>query len=194
MRSLRARSVQLTASVALNLSHVSSSYANDVLVPTGITVLANSTDVTGNAVFVSAYDQSVYNPGGTTNCTSPCANPGWVFGFVIGSGGTLTASTSGNPAITVSPWQAGVKPTAIASDPTDRFVYVTDFAQDQLIGYTIIDGSVLNFLTNGPFKTGNRALRRDYRSARHVHLCDQFVGFHGVSLRDHAGDRSSFLR
>jgi len=144
-----------TASVALNLSHVSSSYANDVLVPTGITVLANSTDVTGNAVFVSAYDQSVYNPGGTTNCTSPCANPGWVFGFVIGSGGTLTASTSGNPAVTVSPWQAGVKPTAIASDPTDRFVYVTDYAQDQLIGYTILDGSVLSALTNGPFKTGN---------------------------------------
>jgi len=32
---------------------------------------------------------------------------------------------------------------------------VTDYAQDQLIGYTIIDGSVLNFMPSGPFKTGN---------------------------------------
>jgi len=139
-----------TATVALTLA---SPHASDVLVPTGLTVLANNgTSITGNAVFVTAYDQSAYNPGGTTTST---ANPGWVFGFTIGSGGALTASTSGNPAVTVSPWQAGVKPTAIASDPTDRFVYVTDYAQDQLIGYTILDGSVLSFLPNGPFKTGN---------------------------------------
>jgi len=138
------------ASVALALP---SPHASDVLVPTGLTVLANNgTNITGNAVFVTAYDQSAYNPGGTTTSS---ANPGWVFGFTIGSGGALTASTSGTPAVTVSPWQAGVKPTAIASDPTDRFVYVTDYAQDQLIGYTILDGSVLSFLPNGPFKTGN---------------------------------------
>jgi 6-phosphogluconolactonase (cycloisomerase 2 family) len=142
----------LTTTKLLNLSNVSGAYAGDDIVPTGITVLANNSAVTGNAVFVSAYDVSAYNPGGTTTST---ANPGWVFGFTIGSGGALTASTSGNPAITVSPWEAGVKPTAIASDPTDRFVYITDFAQDQLIGYTIIDGSVLNFLPNGPFRTGN---------------------------------------
>ncbi|MGA3012223.1 MAG: beta-propeller fold lactonase family protein [Terracidiphilus sp.] len=142
------------ASVNLNLSNVSSAYAGDILVPTGITVLANNSEVTGNAVFVSAYDLSAYNPGGTASCTSGCANPGWVFGFTIGSSGALTASTSN--AKVVSPWEAGVKPTAIASDPTDRFVYITDFAQDQLIGYTIIDGSVLSFLPNGPFRTGNQ--------------------------------------
>jgi 6-phosphogluconolactonase (cycloisomerase 2 family) len=146
------------ASVPLNLSNVSAGiYAGDDIVPTGITVLANNSDVTGNAVFVSAYDVTAYNPGGTTGPCPPigCANSGWVFGFAIGSGGTLTASTSGNPAITVSPWEAGVKPSAIASDPTNRFVYITDFAQSQLIGYTIIDGSVLSFLPSGPFKTGN---------------------------------------
>jgi 6-phosphogluconolactonase (cycloisomerase 2 family) len=142
------------SSKPLNLANVSSgAYASDNLVPTGITVLANNgTSITGNAVFVTAYDQSAYNPGGTTTST---ANPGWVFGFTIGSGGALTAVTSGNPAATVSPWEAGVKPTAIASDPTDRFVYVTDYAQDQLIGYTIIDGTVLSFLPTGPFRTGN---------------------------------------
>ncbi|MFY9854372.1 MAG: beta-propeller fold lactonase family protein [Terracidiphilus sp.] len=149
----------VVASAPLNLANVSSgAYTSDVIVPTGLTVLANNSEVTGSAVFVSAYDASAYNPGCTpTPACSPTstANSGWVFGFSIGSTGTLTASTSGNPAITVSPWEAGVKPSAIASDPTDRFVYITDFAQDQLIGYTIIDGNVLSFLPNGPFRTGN---------------------------------------
>jgi 6-phosphogluconolactonase (cycloisomerase 2 family) len=115
-------------------------YSSDSILPTGVTVLAN-----GNAVFVSSYDLSAYNPGGTTSST---ANPGWVFGYTIGSGGVLNA-TSG------SPWKAGVKPSGLAADPTNRFVYVTDFASNQLIGYKILDGNVLNFLSNGPFKTGN---------------------------------------
>jgi 6-phosphogluconolactonase (cycloisomerase 2 family) len=115
-------------------------YSSDSILPSGVTVLAN-----GNAVFVSAYDQSAYNPGGTTSST---ANPGWVFGYTIGSGGVLTGSPG-------SPWKAGVKPSGLAADPTNRFVYVTDFASNQLIGYTIQSGSILNFLSNGPFKTGN---------------------------------------
>jgi 6-phosphogluconolactonase (cycloisomerase 2 family) len=108
-------------------------------------VLANNATVSGNAVYVTAYDQSAYNPGGTTTST---ANPGWVFGYTVGSSGALAA-------VSGSPWKAGVKPTAIAADPTDRFVYVTDYASNELIGYTIQSGSILNFLTNGPFKTGN---------------------------------------
>ena len=129
-------------------------YNGDTIIPTGITVLANNgTDITGNAVYVSAYDQSAYNPGCTptppaTTCTPSTANPGWVFGFTIGSDGALTAASN-------SPWQAGIKPTAIASDPTDRFVYVTDYASNDLIGYTILDGSTLSYMTTGPFKTGN---------------------------------------
>ncbi len=126
------------------------SYSSDTIIPTGVTVLANNSTVTGNAVFVSAYDQSAYNPGCTPTpaCTPSTANPGWVFGFIIGSNGALTASLN-------SPYEAGVKPTAIASDPTDRFVYVTDYASNELIGYTILDGSTLSFLPNGPFRTGN---------------------------------------
>ena len=115
-------------------------YATDTIVPTGINVLANN-----NAVFVTAYDQSAYNPGGTVTST---ANPGWIFGFGVGSGGALTPSNG-------STYQAGVKPSAIASDPTDRFVYATDLASNELIGYTVHSGSTLSFLTNGPFKTGN---------------------------------------
>lgn len=120
---------------------VVSGYTSDSIIPTGVTVLAN-----GSAVFVSSYDLSAYNPGGTTSST---ANPGWVFGYAIGSGGVLNAASG-------SPYKAGVKPSGLAADPTNRFVYVTDFASNQLIGYKILDGNVLNFLTNGPFKTGNQ--------------------------------------
>ena len=86
-------------------------------------MLANS-----NAVYVSAYDKSAYNPGGTTTSN---ANPGWVFGYAVGSGGALTAASG-------SPYQAGVKPSALATDPTSRFVFVTDFASNDLIGYTVL--------------------------------------------------------
>jgi 6-phosphogluconolactonase (cycloisomerase 2 family) len=112
----------------------------DTVVPTGVTVLANN-----NNVYVSAYDASAYNPGGTPTSS---ANPGWVFGFAVGSGGSLTA-TGG------SPYKAGVKPSGISGDPVNRFLYVTDFASNELIGYAIQSGGVLNFLVNGPFKTGN---------------------------------------
>jgi 6-phosphogluconolactonase (cycloisomerase 2 family) len=115
-------------------------FTSDTIIPTGVNVLTNN-----NAVYVAAYDQSAYNPGGTT---SSSANPGWVFGYVAGSGGTLTPASN-------SPYKAGVKPSALVSDPTNRFVYVTDFASNELIGYTIQGGSTLDFLINGPFKTGN---------------------------------------
>jgi 6-phosphogluconolactonase (cycloisomerase 2 family) len=117
----------------------------DILVPTGVNVLANN-----GAVYVSAYDQSAYNPGCTpvATCITSTANPGWVFAYTVGTGGTLTSSSG-------SPYKAGVKPSALVSDPTNRFVYVTDFASNELIGYTVQGGSALDFLINGPFRTGN---------------------------------------
>jgi 6-phosphogluconolactonase (cycloisomerase 2 family) len=115
-------------------------FAGDTLVPTAVNVIPNN-----SAVYVSAYDQSAYNPGGTATSN---ANPGWLFAFAVGSGGALTP-TSG------APYEAGVKPTALASDPVDRFLYVTDYASNELIGYSIQSGGALNFLVNGPSKTGN---------------------------------------
>jgi 6-phosphogluconolactonase len=114
-------------------------FPSDNLVPTGVSALANN-----NAVYVTVYDQSAYNPGGTTTST---ANPGWIFGFSVGSGGAL-AQTQG------SPYKAGVKPTAVAADPTSRFIYVTDYASNQMVGYGVQSSGTLNFLINGPFKTG----------------------------------------
>lgn len=112
----------------------------DLMVPTAITAIASN-----NAVYVTAYDQSAYNPGGTATST---ANPGWVFGFAASSSGGVSAASG-------SPYQAGVKPTGVAADPTNRFVYVTDYASNELIGYSIESRYALNFLLNGPFKTGN---------------------------------------
>jgi len=128
-------------------------YGSDILAPTGVAVLANTTTIPGNGIYVTLYDQSAYNPGCTptppaTTCITSTANPGWIFGFTAGSGGALTP-------ISGSPWKAGIKPSAVAADPTDRFVYVTDYANNQLIGYTIQDGSVLSFMINGPFSTAS---------------------------------------
>ncbi|MFP5277555.1 MAG: lactonase family protein [Acidobacteriota bacterium] len=125
----------LVATVNLTLP----GYTSDVIIPTGVNVLPNN-----GAVFVCAYDQSAYNPGGTV---TSAANPGWLYSFSVGSNGALTPAAG-------SPYQAGVKPSDVASDATNRFVYVTDFASNQLIGYLIRPGEVLNFMVNGPFRTG----------------------------------------
>ena len=115
-------------------------YSGDIIVPTGVTVLESNA-----AVYVSAYDQSAYNPNGTTAST---ANPGWLFGFMIGSGGALTPLAN--------PYEAGIKPTALDATPVNEYLYVTDYASNQLVVYAILDGgSTLNFLPSGPFRTGN---------------------------------------
>jgi 6-phosphogluconolactonase (cycloisomerase 2 family) len=126
------------SSKTLSLYGSYAAYSGDVLIPTGLSALANNA-----AVYVTAYDQSAYNPGGSTTST---ANPGWVFGYTVGSGGVLTALAN--------PIEAGIKPTAIATDPTNRFAYVTDYASNQLIGYAIMSSSTLNFLPSGPYRAG----------------------------------------
>lgn len=115
-------------------------YTGDDLIPTAVTTLPNN-----DAVYVAAFDQSAYYPGGTVTSS---ANPGWVYGFAVGSNGALTPANG-------SPYQAGVKPSSIAADPTNRFVYVTDYASNELIGYTVQSGTSLSFMINGPFKTGS---------------------------------------
>ena len=107
---------------------------------TGVTVLANN-----EALYITAYDQSAYNPSGTV---TSYVNPGWLFGFAIGSGGLTPISGS--------PYQAGVKPTALAADPTDRFIYVTDYASNELIGYTLQSGNMPASMLAGPFKAGEQ--------------------------------------
>ncbi len=89
---------------------------------------------TGLRVFVTSYD--------------PTAGLGYIYSFSSTAAGALTP-------VNGSPELAGVKPSGMVIDPTSRFVYVTDFAQNELIAYTIESNGLLLPLINGPFKTGN---------------------------------------
>ncbi len=98
----------------------------DVIVPTAVNVLAS-----GAYVYVSAYDSSL----------SPSPSVGYVFGFAVGTGGVLTPLAG-------SPFLAGVQPSAIASDPTSSYVYVTDYAGADVLGFSV-SGGALTPLTSG---------------------------------------------
>jgi len=95
----------------------------DVIAPSGIAVLPSKT-----ALYVSAYDAT--------------KNVGYVFGFSIGTDGTLTALNGGVPVA------AGVKPTAIASDSTGGYVYVTDGTANVVLAYAV-GSTTLTPLTSG---------------------------------------------
>jgi 6-phosphogluconolactonase (cycloisomerase 2 family) len=102
---------------------------NDVILPTGVNVLAS-----GASLYVTAYDST--------------ANTGYVFGFSIGTGGVLSA-------VSGSPFAVGVHPSAIASDSTSSYVYVTDSASGNVRGYSITLG-VLSPLNGSPYPAGNQ--------------------------------------
>jgi 6-phosphogluconolactonase len=117
---------------------LSGASAGDVIVPTAVTAvtLGGSAATGGTDVFVSAYDSSV----------SPSA--GYIFGFSVGSNGVLTALSG-------SPFAAGVQPSAIAADPTGTYVYVTDFAKAEVLGFTVAGSSTTSSSALTPLTSGN---------------------------------------
>jgi 6-phosphogluconolactonase (cycloisomerase 2 family) len=64
-----------------------------------------------------------------------------------------TITTAGGKTVATG-YAAGVVPSAIAEEPTARFVYVTDQNANQLIGYTVQSNGSLVPMINGPFQTG----------------------------------------
>jgi 6-phosphogluconolactonase (cycloisomerase 2 family) len=64
----------------------------------------------------------------------------------------ITTDISGRTVATG--YGAGTVPSAIAIDPTARFVYVTDRATNQLYGNLVIAGGLLQPMQNSPFATG----------------------------------------
>jgi 6-phosphogluconolactonase (cycloisomerase 2 family) len=72
--------------------------------------------------------------------------------------GALTPTTGGTAIINGVPiangYPAGTTPSAIAEDPSARFVYVTDQATNQLYGYLTGNAGQLTTMTSGPFSTG----------------------------------------
>jgi 6-phosphogluconolactonase (cycloisomerase 2 family) len=112
----------------LNLSGTNSA---DIILPTGLASLAS-----GAELYVSAYDTT--------------ANTGYVFGFNIGSSGTLSP-------ITGSPWTVGTHPSALIGDPTSKYLYVTDFASGNVLGYNLTSSGVLSTpLAGSPYATGSQ--------------------------------------
>jgi 6-phosphogluconolactonase len=70
-------------------------------------------------------------------------NDATISDFQVGTSGALTL---------IATYPVGVAPNAIASDPTSKFLYVTDGAANQMIGFLIqVNGTLINMQT--PFKT-----------------------------------------
>jgi 6-phosphogluconolactonase (cycloisomerase 2 family) len=110
--------------------------------PVGINPTAICALPSGASVYVSTYD--------------PAAGLGYMYGFNATAAGALTTIPGEATTLSGTPFYAGVKPDSIATSSTSRFVYVTDFAQNEIIAYGVEDGGVLHPLINGPFKTGNQ--------------------------------------
>jgi 6-phosphogluconolactonase (cycloisomerase 2 family) len=66
--------------------------------------------------------------------------------------GTTITTVAGKTVATG--FAAGVVPSGITEELTARFVYVTDQAANQLIGYTVQNNGSLVPMVNGPFQTG----------------------------------------
>ena len=89
-------------------------------------------------------------------------NPnGMVLGFSQNaSTGTLTPTPGTTFAVdstgrtVATGYRAGVTPSAIAEDPSSRFVYITDQATNQLLGDTVNNDGSLTPMINSPFSTG----------------------------------------
>jgi 6-phosphogluconolactonase len=96
--------------------------------------------------FVYVLDQDPANPsilGFSQNTTTGALTP---------VPGTTIATVAGKTVATG--YAAGVTPSAITEELTARFVYVTDEAANQLIGYTVQPNGSLVPMINGPFQTG----------------------------------------
>ena len=105
---------------------------SDVITPTAINVLES-----GAYAYVTAYDTSV------------TPNVGYVFGFSVGSSGALTPLNGGVP------FAAGVHPSAIASDSSSSYVYVTDSTKGNVYAYSVSSG-LLSELIGSPISVGNQ--------------------------------------
>jgi 6-phosphogluconolactonase len=104
----------------------------DVIVPTAINVLPS-----GAYVYVTAYDSSV----------SPSV--GYIFGFATSSGGALTPLNGGVP------FPAGTHPSAVASDSTSSYVYVTDLAKGDVLAFSVASG-LMTTISGSPFPAGDQ--------------------------------------
>ena len=102
------------------------SLANDVFVPTALNASSSG------SLFVAGYDSAT--------------SLGYIFGFTTGSDGTLTA-------ISGFPIQAGTLPSAITSDKSGAYLYLTDARQNVVYGFQITSGALVP-LSGSPYASG----------------------------------------
>lgn len=86
---------------------------------------------------------------------------GWILAFsenastgALSPIGKTTISVDSTGKSVATGYGAGTNPSAIATDPASRFLYVTDRATNQLYGNIIISGGLLQPMQNSPFATG----------------------------------------
>jgi 6-phosphogluconolactonase len=106
--------------------------------------------------FVYVVDAETTVPSTTlgTTPTTQTVGPPTILGFVENSAtGGLTQITGTN---SLNGFDAGVSPSAIVVDPTGKYVYVTDKAQNEVFGYEIANTTTgaLTGLVSSPFATG----------------------------------------
>ncbi|MFY9854371.1 MAG: beta-propeller fold lactonase family protein [Terracidiphilus sp.] len=134
--------------------------ASHVMVPTAINVLKG-----GAYVYVTAYDSTAVasNLSGTVeicnlNASAYAGAVGYIFGFSVGSTGALTA---------LPPVNAGSLPCGIASDTiassgstaAASYVYVTDYAKGEVLGFSVTSGTgALVPISGSAFQAGNQPL------------------------------------
>src|SRR5271170_4595299 len=123
--------------------------------PTGSNNSANPTCTmsngsgTGNQTsFVYVLDQEV-SPKATVLGFSQNMATG---ALTVTPGTVITTDSTGKTVATG--YGAGVVPSAIAEDPSSRFVYITDEATNQLYGYTPTNAGSLVAMNTSPFATG----------------------------------------
>jgi 6-phosphogluconolactonase len=106
--------------------------------------------------------------------------------------GTTIATVAGKTVATG--YAAGVVPSAIAEEPTSRFLYVTDQAANQLIGYTVAPNGALTAMVNGPFADRLVPRQPHHRPHRHADLRHQLQLEFGAGLHDQPEHRRSIGR
>ncbi|MGD0737824.1 MAG: beta-propeller fold lactonase family protein [Terracidiphilus sp.] len=123
---------------------------SDVIEPTALSVVPS-----GSYLYVAGYDLNT------------AAN--YVFGFSVASGGALTPLNGGAPLTAKpfatgscpgvflnAPFVVGTCPSAMASDSSSTYLYVTDPVLGQVHGYTIGSSGLLTELSSSPFTAGNQ--------------------------------------
>jgi 6-phosphogluconolactonase (cycloisomerase 2 family) len=121
---------------------------NDVVEPTAINVLSN-----GSYAYVAAFDAT--------------ASANYIFGFSVASSGVLTPLNGGAPlaggafahgicpnAFLNGPFELGTCPSAVASDSSGSYLYVTDATVGKVHAYAIASG-LLTEISGSPFAAGN---------------------------------------